>query len=406
MTSADGLRPARARASIATGARPVALLLTLAAACFGMPPPTALDMRLDFPGVEMLRPKWRRLVVDPELRPYDPVERSGAALDPGRGLVFVGTSQGRFLALDSGLGGEIWSHSETDPFNSAAVHLPEVDLVVVGNDGGHLLAFDPDDGRLAWRAALGAPIRRPVAYADRVAYARTTGGGVFAVEAETGRELWTFSGPAPEGYKAGMDAGLLSADGRIVTGFSDGTVVALSAVSGEKLWDINVAGEGDAEIVLDDITATPVRIEGAIVVASYDNGVFAVDAERGTQIWARTDLTRVSGLAAVGGDPLVALSGRGLARLDPADGSTVWIRRFPAGTLADPIVRDGIIVLSDDINGLLFFEALTGMVLQAWGAGHGTAGPPAVAGGRLAFLDNAGEFRTFYFLRRWFAAPR
>lgn len=367
----------------------------LAAGCVGTPPPSALEARLDFPGVRVLQPQWRRLLIDPERREYRPIERSGAVFDPSRGLVFVGTSQGRFWALESGSGEVVWAHGEPDGFHSAPLLIEDVGLVVAGNDGGDLLAFAPETGAVRWRLDLGGPVRGEASYREGVLYARTATQRVFAIEASSGRELWSFERPLPEGYVSGSEAGVLVSGDRVYAGFVDGTVAALSGVTGEKLWEINLATEGHDELVLDDICATPVEVEGTLVVSSYDNGLFGIEASQGGQRWHRPELTHACGLAVLEQDVLAAVAGTGLARLDSTTGETVWMRRYPAGTQRDPIVHRGLIVLADDIHGLLLFEALTGQVLQDAWAGAGVAGRPAVLDGRVAALDNSGEFLVY-----------
>jgi outer membrane protein assembly factor BamB len=363
--------------------------------CVGVPPPSALEARLDFPGVRVLQPQWRRLVIDPERRDYRPIERSGAVFDPSRGLVFVGTSQGRFWALDTGTGAVVWAHVEPDGFHSAPLMIDEAGLVVAGNDGGELLGFAPETGAIRWRVDLGGPVRGGAWYLDGVIYARTATQRVFAIEALSGRELWSFERPLPEGYVSGSESGVLVSGDRVYTGFVDGTLAALSAVTGEKLWDVNLATEGHDELVLDDICATPVEIDGTLVVSSYDNGLFGIDAAEGGQRWQRAELTHACGLAVLEQDAIVALAGEGVARVDSLDGTPVWIRRYPAGTQRDPIVQRGLIVVPDDIHGLLLFEALTGQLLQGAWAGAGVAGRPAVLDGRVAVLDNSGEFLSY-----------
>ena len=363
--------------------------------CVGVPPPSAFELRLDFPGVRVLQPHWRRQVIDPERRDYRPIERSGAVFDPSRGLVFVGTSQGRFWALESGTGKVVWAHGEPDGFHSAPLLVDDPGLVVAGNDGGDLLAFEPETGVVRWRVDLGGPVRGGASYQDGVVYARTATQRVFAIEALSGRELWSFERPLPEGYVSGSESGVLVSGDRVYTGFVDGTLAALSGVTGEKLWDINLATEGHDELVLDDICATPVEIDGTLVVSSYDNGLFGIDAAEGGQRWQRPDLVHACGLAVLEQDALAAVAGTGLARVDALDGVTIWMRRYPAGTQRDPIVHRGLIVVADDIHGLLMFEALTGQLLQGAWAGAGVAGRPAVLDGRVGVLDNSGEFLSY-----------
>jgi outer membrane protein assembly factor BamB len=371
-------------------------LACAAGGCVGVPPPSALDERLDFPGVQVLKPHWRTPVVDPEQRMYRPMERSGALIDPSRGLVFVGTSEGRFLAVDSGMGRVVWSRREADGFHSTPLLIAEPAAIVVGDDGGDLIALSPDNGSETWRVNLGGTIRTQPVFADGVIYVRTTTQRVFAVEAVSGRELWSYERPLPEGYLSGGESGVLVTGERVVTGFVDGTLVSLSAVTGEKVWDLNLAGEGHDELLLDDICATPVQIGDLLVVTSYDNGVFGIDAAEGGQRWARSDLVHASGLAAMDEDVLVAVAGTGLGLLDTAAGATVWMRRYPAGTLRDPVVHGGLIIISDDANGLVVFESLTGVLLEVNWIGAGVGGPPAVVAGRVAALDNTGELFSFF----------
>ncbi|MBI5488535.1 MAG: PQQ-binding-like beta-propeller repeat protein [Deltaproteobacteria bacterium] len=374
----------------------VAALAAAVAGCVGVPAPSALDLRLDFPDVRVLTPQWRTLVVDPERRAYRPIERSGSVFDPGRGLVYVGTSQGRFLALDTGTGAVAWVHEETDGFFSTPILLDDPEAVVAGSDGGNLIALVPETGATLWTANLGGTIRTRPVFDRGVIYVRTTTQRVFAIEAVSGRELWSFERPLPEGYLSGSESGVCIEGDRVFTGFVDGTLVALSAVTGEKDWDLNLAGEGHGELLLDDVCATPVMVGGLLVVTSYDNGVFAVSPEDGGQRWARSDLPHSCGIGALAEDVFVAVSGTGLARLDALDGATVWMRRFPAGTLRDPIVHGGLILVPDDVHGLVVFEALTGELLQTAWVGAGVAGVPAVLDGRAATIDNTGEFLSYF----------
>ena len=200
--------------------------------------------------------------------------------------------------------------------------------------------------------------------------------------------------PLPEGYLSGSVRGVRPATA--FTGFVAGTWTALSAVTGEKDWDLNLAGEGHGELLLDDVCATPVVVGDTLVVTSYDNGVFGVSPSDGSTRWARSDIPHACGLGALGEDVVVAISGVGLARLDTLDGATVWMRRFPAGTLRDPIVHRNLILVADDVHGIVVFETLTGELLQTAWVGAGVAGVPAVLDGRAATIDNSGEFLSYF----------
>ncbi len=97
----------------------------------------------------------------------DAVNR-GVAVDDGK--VFVGTLDGRLIALDAKDGSPIWEAVTFDPARGYSITgAPRVagDIVVIGNGGaemgvrGYVTAYDVDSGDLAWRTYIvpGDPAR-------------------------------------------------------------------------------------------------------------------------------------------------------------------------------------------------------------------------------------------------------
>ena len=77
-----------------------------------------------------------------------------------KGKLFVGTIDGRLIALDAKTGGEIWSVQTLDPkSNGIITGFPRVvkNLVIIGNGGsefgarGFVTAYNVDTGKQAWR---------------------------------------------------------------------------------------------------------------------------------------------------------------------------------------------------------------------------------------------------------------
>ena len=90
----------------------------------------------------------------------DAVNRGVAVHD---GKVFVGTLDGRLIALDSTDGSQIWEEATFDPARGYSITgAPRVagDVVVIGNGGaemgvrGYVTAYDVDSGDLAWRTYI------------------------------------------------------------------------------------------------------------------------------------------------------------------------------------------------------------------------------------------------------------
>ncbi len=77
--------------------------------------------------------------------------------------------------------------------NSGPVSLPP--MVYVGTKAGFLVAYNQDRGLRVWEFPAGSPIfHPPVALAD-VVYALPQDGGMFAVKADTGQQLWYAAEP-------------------------------------------------------------------------------------------------------------------------------------------------------------------------------------------------------------------
>jgi outer membrane protein assembly factor BamB len=82
---------------------------------------------------------------------------------------------------------------------------------------------------------------------------------IHAIDAKTGKSLWTFM------TRARVDSSPGIAGGRVYVGSSDGKLYVLDAASGKKLWEFDA---GDA------ITASPAIADGLVVVGAQDGRLY------------------------------------------------------------------------------------------------------------------------------------
>lgn len=107
------------------------------------------------------KPLWQ---FDPEVDKARGVKACCDVVNRGvafwKGKLFLGTIDGRLIALDAKTGGEIWSQQTLDPkSNGTITGFPRVvkDLVIIGNGGaefgmrGYVTAYNADSGKQAWR---------------------------------------------------------------------------------------------------------------------------------------------------------------------------------------------------------------------------------------------------------------
>lgn len=339
---------------------------------------------------------WSRTLVDPLLERYHPTEHAVAALDPARGRLYVGSSAGSLWSLDGSTGAPHWRFRATGGIGGeAVVDTRDGGRVFVGADDGFVYALRRTDGRLAWRSLVRAPVRRrPIVTSDAV-YVVTGGDSVFALDRRTGQRLWSYRREAPEGFTIAEHAGLAFADGRLYTGFADGTTVALDASDGSLLWErdasLDLETTDDESLPqLADIDTTPAVSGESIFVASFSAGVYQLNARNGNIEHRWPDLTGVVGLAVSGRRLVVSSSDRGVGVIDLESREPTWWCRVERGSPGQPVVLDGVAFVGETRGSMIALDVASGQELGRLDAGWGFSAPVAIAAERAFVVSNGG----------------
>lgn len=147
---------------------------------------------------------------------------------------------------------------------------------------------------LAWSLDLppGNSVTQPIAVKG-VIYFATSYSKIHAVDAVTGKELWQYDPEVPK-VAGGMlrlawgSRGVAWWNGKIYTGTLDGRLIAIDAATGKLLWTVQTVKAGDGRY----ITGAPRVFDGKIIIghggadnASIRGYVTAYDAETGEQLW-------------------------------------------------------------------------------------------------------------------------
>jgi outer membrane protein assembly factor BamB len=251
-----------------------------------------------------------------------------------------------------------------------------------------------------WQTKLGSAIYAPTAVRDGVAYVGTSGGMFYAISLADGQFVWSFAAGRPVFGGAAImgDALLFVCD--------NGLLFKLDRKTGKEIWRYElgdaavprvlhhqvVANSGDFDF--DTSAPTPTIAEGAVYVGSGDGSVHAVDASSGKRIWRTPVKGKVRVTAIV--DPTRVIVGTFdnlLYVLDRKTGAEVlkWDSRGPIVT-APALIDDKLIV--GNRNGLLAaLNFVTGAVVwrvQLWGSSAESEATPA--GGSL-FLFGSSDLR-------------
>lgn len=328
---------------------------------------------------------------------YVPVETAGAAIDPVTGITYVGSSRGTLLALGPE-GKQLYTHDAGDAIDGPPALDTEAGELYLVNARGVLHALNAASGELRFEAEVGASVSAPMQLTHDALYLVTDTDVVMAISRNDGAVLWRYRRDQVGGIAIAGHAGLLLTDRKLVTGFSDGAVVALDAADGSVVWELDTTLDLEAPQdmgVFVDADATPVRAGDTVYVASVAAGVYALDVHTGSLQRRFAELTGVTGFAADDHSLLVASSDLGLLCLDLSDYAPRWRRKPGHGAVGPPQIVDGAAYVSESTGALLAVALDDGSEVGRLQSAHGFSGTATLRDGLGAIVSNAGRLYAF-----------
>ena len=358
---------------------------------------------------------FKRSLVAESRRTGETYERGQVEIDPAGGRIFVGSSDQGLYALRADDGQKLWRFETLGFVQSAPLYDAGEDVLYFGSNDGALYKVNAKNGRLLWRFMSNAEVaRRPVLDGGTL-FVTNANDTVLAIEPQSGKLLWHHHRTPAAGMEVAGHSGPAVFRGKVYTGFSDGTVAAFDAKTGAERWQpVDLAAEAEQTLgqVPDqlDVDSTPIPDmlpTGAVVYASnYAAGVYALDAETGTQVWSNpgvfgvTDISLFDQPAHVRRDGrdepqrrvLLAASGTtGLWGLDPATGTELWRRSLPATAISHPVVVSGVLLVAASRLGIFLINPLGGELIDGIHLADGSSMTPAAYGSRAFVMTNGGQ---------------
>lgn len=374
------------------------------------------------------RPSWsldvvyERPILAESRKVGEPYERGQPELDIEHRRLFVGSSDRGLYAISAADGTVLWRFETLGFVQCAPLYVPGENVVYFGSNDGALYKVSARDGRLLWRFATNAEVARRPVVQDGVVYAVNANDTVLALEARSGKPIWTQHRTPALGMEVAGYAGPTVWRGKVYVAFSDGNVTAFDARTGDERWqpvDLSAEAEqalGEIPTYLDvDTTPIPDNIEAGpvVYVGSYQGGVYALDADTGTQVWANPAVTGVSDVTLWsqpahaprdGGGPrvparklLLASTGTtGLWALDPETGQEAWRAPLPEGGVSKPVALEGALLVSTTKLGVFLVSPIDGSIIDGLHLTDGSSSTPAAYGRRGFVLTNHGNLLSLY----------
>lgn len=308
-----------------------------------------------------------------------------------------------------GLGDQRWMF----PTDERVVSSPTIvdGIVYVGCDDSHVYALDAATGDEEWRFETDDRVVSSPTVSEGTVFVGSWDDHLYALDAETGEKQWRFetrqkvtASPTVAAVPTNReDAGAESDRHLVFFGSDDTTVYALDTATGEEIWRFATSNLVRASPTVTDASfgdcPSGPSMRTTVFVGSELDGVYAIDARTGEQLWnTETGGQDRSSPTVYCGTVFVGSRDRNVYALDAETGDQQWRFETDGAIIASPTVADGIVFVGADIhgeqsdNGLYALDATTGKRQWRFQADRPVSSSPTIAGDKVFFADSSAVY--------------
>ncbi|QYJ08238.1 outer membrane protein assembly factor BamB family protein [Qipengyuania flava] len=336
--------------------------------------------------------------------------RLGASPVIGGGMMFAVGGDGVLSAFDAQTGARRWSYNpdlESDLRPSAFGGGASYDngRVYMTDGAGDVVALNADSGTEIWKVKPSGPLRGSPTIAFGSVFVMTQDNQIFALDANDGSVQWQESGSATQAGVFGV-AAPAAGQGTVIAGYSSGELIAHRYENGRTLWADALARTSISTQVgsLTDIDADPIIDAGRVYALGQGGRMAAYELVTGQRIW-ELNLAGIS-TPAIAGEWIFTLTDDArLLAIARATGKVRWLSQLPQWR--DEEDKKGPIFWSGPVlaGGNLWAVNTEGEVWRI-STGEGSASlftdlkqpitlAPVVANNTLYILDDSGRISAF-----------
>ena len=277
--------------------------------------------------------------------------------------------------------------------------------VYATNGAGDAAAIDAATGNLLWLVKPGGPLRGAPTIANDNVYAISQDNQLYALNTATGETRWTGTGAFELAGVFGAASPAFS-QSTVVAGFSSGELTAYRYENGQVVWQDALARTGVSTIVgtISDIDADPVIDQGRVFSVGQGGRMVAVELITGQRVW-ELNIAGISTPWAVGEWIFVVTDRAQLLALSRASGRIRWIAQLPGfrnsteerGQIfwRGPVLAGNRLILLSSLGHIIGVAPEDGTVFSSVSTGSGFSLPPVVANNTLYTLDDSGRLTAW-----------
>nr|WP_321456774.1 PQQ-binding-like beta-propeller repeat protein [uncultured Cohaesibacter sp.] len=340
------------------------------------------------------------------VRGGDSDERAAARPVSVGGRVAVYSPDGQVSLYQASNGGRLWNVS-VRPQNEKGVSLGgavamDGARVFAATGYSELVALDAGTGRRLWTFQLDAPARgAPVVAGDTVLAVSATN-SLFAVNISDGSKIWTFDGIPEETGLLGSGSPAVSGNTVLFSGTS-GELVALDLKNGEMRWSDTIV-QGSRRYAVSGISAIaggPVVADGVVYAASVSGNTSALRVRDGERLWDRS-LGAVHTPVVSGNTIFVLDLDDRIVAMNNKTGKIRWSSQLPSvrskkksTSWAGPVLAGSRLWVTSNDGKLAAVDPKDGKILLTRDIKDPVFIAPIAVSGRLIMLSASGRLSAY-----------
>ncbi len=326
------------------------------------------------------------------------------------GRVYTIDTLGAVRAFDGRTGAQLWSsQTPSDKGNEASLYgggIAYGDGRIFATNGlGYVAALDERTGGIAWQKRPGGPLRGAPTVANGSVYVMSQDNQIYSLKEDDGSSNWSQAASLEIAGVFGSASPAVG-QGTVVAGFSSGELNAYRYENGRQVWQDTLQRTSISTSVssLSDIDADPVIDNAQVFAVGQGGRMVALDLISGQRIWE----ANIAGISTpwLAGDWIFVVTDEAkLLCLSRANGKVRWINQLPQFRKAKskkgeldyqgPILAGGRLIVVGSSGVVVNVDPLTGSYQSQTNVGASISLPPVVANSTLYILDDRGQLHAF-----------
>ena len=337
-------------------------------------------------------------------------QRLAAAPVVGNGKVYVIDTEGMVSAFSASNGAKLWSASlrvsgdgENTVFGGGVSY--DNGRVYVATGFGEVAALEADTGSQVWKVKPAGPLRGAPTVAFNAVYVMTQNNQIHALNVADGAPLWMESGSIGQAGVFGV-AAPAAGQGTVIAGYSSGELSSYRYENGRTLWSDALARTSISTEVgsLTDVDADPIIDGGRVYALGQGGRMAAYELVTGQRLW-ELNLAGIS-TPAVAGEWIFTLTDDArLLAIARSSGKVRWVtqlRRWKDAKdrkgeifYTGPVLAGDRLWIASSRGELMWANVSDGTVGTFTDLGNAVSLPPIVANRTLYVLDDGGKISAY-----------